>query len=191
MYRYLIVESKKEIKQDETVIVSLFSEFIEFTKIETETHALHLFYDRESDVSFLEVVLNIMSDTLSDLRIYVSYQFEQEQDLLTHMKYIKNKLAQIPFNKFVFLDDKIILRNFLNQVDSMMKQHILKKYANDLIMIDSIKNYLESNQNTSVASKKIYVHRNTLIQRIDKFKEITGFDVRDFNDAFLIYHLIK
>ena len=34
MYRYLIIESKKDIKNDESMIVSLFSEFIDFTKKE-------------------------------------------------------------------------------------------------------------------------------------------------------------
>jgi DNA-binding PucR family transcriptional regulator len=58
-------------------------------------------------------------------------------------------------------------------------------------MQESIKIYLESNQNMSLAAKKLYVHRNTLIQRLDKFHQTTGFDVRVFSDAYLIYHLMK
>ena len=42
----------------------------------------------------------------------------------------------------------------------------------------------------SQASKNLYIHRNTLTQRLDKFLQITGFDARKFMDGLLIYHLL-
>ena len=191
MYRYLIIESKNEIKSDEQIIVSIFSEFINFDRIETEEKAIYLYYQQETNVSFLDVILNMMSDTLSDLRIYVSYQFENQLDLDRHMDFMKKKLKLISFNKYVYLDDKVVLKALLDHVDHELKSFIFRKYLNDSMMQDSIKTYLESNQNMSLASKKLYVHRNTLIQRLDKFFQTTGFDVRLFTDAYLIYHLIK
>lgn len=191
MLRYLIIESKNEIKSDEQMIVSIFSEFINFDRIETEPKAIHLYYQQETDVSFLDIILNMMSDTLSDLRIYVSFQFDNEFDLNTHKDFIQRKLQLIPFNKYVYLDDKVILKALLDKVDSEMKKFIFRKYLNDSVMQESIKIYLESNQNMSLAAKKLYVHRNTLIQRLDKFHQTTGFDVRVFSDAYLIYHLMK
>ena len=191
MYRYLIIESKNEIKSDESVILSIFSEFINFDKIETGEKALYLYYQQETDVSFLDVILNMMSDTLTDLRIYVSYQYDNEAELNLHKDYIIKKLTLIPFNKHVYLDDKVVLKALLEKMDSEMRKFIFRKYLNDSIMQESIKTYLESNQNMSLAAKKLYVHRNTLIQRLDKFYQTTGFDVRLFSDAYLIYHLIK
>ncbi|MBU1094605.1 MAG: helix-turn-helix domain-containing protein [Firmicutes bacterium] len=191
MYRYLIIESKKDITNDESMIISLFSEFIDFTKKETDNHAIHLFYTQEVDVSFSEVILNIMSDTLSDLRIYVSYRFDSEKELQEHLLLTKKKMSSIPFIKHVHLDDKTILRESLENIDDILRKHILRKYAADPIILQSIKVYLESNQNTSVASKKLYIHRNTLVQRLDKFNQVTGFDVRIFLDAYLVYHLLK
>jgi len=191
LLRYLIIESKNEIKSDEQIIVSIFSEFINFDRIETEENAIHLYYQQETDVSFLDIILNMMSDTLSDLRIYVSFQYENQFDLNTHKDFILKKLQLIPFNKHVYLDDKVILKTLLDKVDQEMKRFIFRKYLNDSIMLESIKVYLESNQNMSLAAKKLYVHRNTLIQRLDKFHQTTGFDVRIFNDAYLIYHLMK
>jgi len=187
----LIIESKNEIKSDEQIIVSIFSEFINFDRIETEEKAIYLYYQQETDVSFLDVILNMMSDTLSDLRIYVSYQFENQTDLQHHIDFIKKKLQLISFNKYVYLDDKVVLKALLDQIDHEIKKFIFRKYLNDQMMQESIKTYLESNQNMSLAAKKLYVHRNTLIQRLDKFFQTTGFDVRLFTDAYLIYHLIK
>lgn len=40
--------------------------------------------------------------------------------------------------------------------------------------------------NVSETAKRLYIHRNTLLYRIDKFKQETGLDVRTFNDAVLV-----
>jgi sugar diacid utilization regulator len=40
--------------------------------------------------------------------------------------------------------------------------------------------------NVSETAKKLYIHRNTLLYRLDKFKNETGFDVRTFNHAVLV-----
>lgn len=39
--------------------------------------------------------------------------------------------------------------------------------------------------NVSETAKKLYIHRNTLSYRLDRFKQETGLDVRTFNDAIL------
>ena len=43
--------------------------------------------------------------------------------------------------------------------------------------------FLKHSLNISEASRSMYVHRNTLIYRLDKIERITGLDIRNFNDA--------
>lgn len=45
--------------------------------------------------------------------------------------------------------------------------------------------------NVSETAKKLYIHRNTLLYRLDKFKQETGQDVRYFNDAVLVKMAIQ
>jgi sugar diacid utilization regulator len=40
--------------------------------------------------------------------------------------------------------------------------------------------------NVSETAKSLYIHRNTLLYRLDKFKQETGLDVRSFGDAVLV-----
>lgn len=40
--------------------------------------------------------------------------------------------------------------------------------------------------NVSETAKKLFIHRNTLLYRLDKLKQETGLDVRSFNDAVLV-----
>jgi sugar diacid utilization regulator len=191
MERYLIIESKKNIKSDESLMMSVFSEFIRILHAEVNDKSIILKYQEETEVSFSDIILNIMSDTLSDLRIYESHVFEHPEELEKHQKWILKLIQSIPFNKYVYLNDKIILMYLLPNIDLETKSMILRKYHHDALMLETIKTYLESNQNMIAASKHLYVHRNTLIQRLDKFHQITGFDVRVFQDAYLIYQLIR
>ena len=54
-------------------------------------------------------------------------------------------------------------------------------------MIESCEAYVDSCMNLSDASAKTFTHRNTINQRIDRMKALTGLDPRSsFKDAFLI-----
>lgn len=56
----------------------------------------------------------------------------------------------------------------------------------DLEMMSTLEQFFELGCNVSDTAKKLYIHRNTLLYRLDKFKQETGLDVRNFNDAVLV-----
>jgi DNA-binding PucR family transcriptional regulator len=58
--------------------------------------------------------------------------------------------------------------------------------VDDEEMWATIEAFLASNQNVSETAKRLYVHRNTLIYRLDRFKAATGLDVRLFEDAVVV-----
>lgn len=60
-----------------------------------------------------------------------------------------------------------------------------KMNARDELLV-TIKLFLENNQNISETSRALYVHRNTLIYRIDKFNKMTERDCTSFEDGMLI-----
>ena len=51
--------------------------------------------------------------------------------------------------------------------------------------LDTISRFFENNLNVSETARKLYVHRNTLVYRLEKVKKITGLDLREFEDAIL------
>ena len=50
-------------------------------------------------------------------------------------------------------------------------------------VISTVNAFLDNNLNVSETARKLYIHRNTLGYRIEKLKQSTGLDVREFNDA--------
>ena len=55
---------------------------------------------------------------------------------------------------------------------------------------DFIKAFGECDLNISKASKAMFIHRNTLIYKLDKFYTDTGFDLRRFKDMYILYELV-
>lgn len=49
----------------------------------------------------------------------------------------------------------------------------------------TIQRFFENNLNVSETSRKLFVHRNTLVYRIEKIKKLTGLDLREFEDAIV------
>lgn len=49
----------------------------------------------------------------------------------------------------------------------------------------TINKFFENNLNVSETSRKLFVHRNTLVYRLEKIKKLTGLDLREFDHAIV------
>ena len=49
--------------------------------------------------------------------------------------------------------------------------------------LTTINKFFENNLNVSETSRQLYVHRNTLVYRLEKLEKSTGLDIRKFDDA--------
>ena len=49
----------------------------------------------------------------------------------------------------------------------------------------TIQKFFENNLNVSETSRKLFVHRNTLVYRLEKIKKLTGLDLREFDHAIV------
>ncbi len=49
----------------------------------------------------------------------------------------------------------------------------------------TIQKFFDNNLNVSETSRKLFVHRNTLVYRLEKIKKLTGLDLREFDDAIV------
>ena len=49
--------------------------------------------------------------------------------------------------------------------------------------LSTINKFFENSLNVSETSRQLYIHRNTLVYRLDKLEKSTGLDLRKFEDA--------
>jgi len=68
----------------------------------------------------------------------------------------------------------------------MFLQEVFKKNPIDSLdqeTLFTINKFFENNLNVSETARKLFVHRNTLVYRLEKIKKLTGLDLREFDDA--------
>ena len=75
----------------------------------------------------------------------------------------------------------VVKRRFTDGADESLM--VLTPGKDDTL--DTINRFFENNLNVSETARKLYVHRNTLVYRLEKVKKITGLDLREFEDAIL------
>ena len=70
----------------------------------------------------------------------------------------------------------------------MFLQEVFKKNPIDALdkeTLFTIHKFFENNLNVSETSRQLYIHRNTLVYRLDKLQKMTGLDLRNFDDAII------
>lgn len=76
------------------------------------------------------------------------------------------------------------------QYIKFFKHPKIAKLINNEEMMSSINQYLNNDLIISQTSRNAFMHRNTLIYRIYKFKKLTGLNVKKFSDAVLFNNMI-
>ena len=73
-------------------------------------------------------------------------------------------------------DERVLLKDkFLNtEIIGVMK---------DKELIECINAFFKNNLNISETSRNAFLHRNTLLYRIEKIYKLTGLNIRNFEDA--------
>jgi len=69
---------------------------------------------------------------------------------------------------------------FLSEV---FKRNPIEALDNETLF--TIDKFFENSLNVSETSRKLFVHRNTLVYRLEKIKKITGLDLREFDHAII------
>lgn len=94
-----------------------------------------------------------------------------KSDVSTYKEYALIKvLEEMPRHKLVeFLD--------------ILEDSEAKGMLQDPEMISTAEEFLHTSLNVSETSRNLYMHRNTLMYRLDKIERTTGLDIRKFQDA--------
>lgn len=113
--------------------------------------------------------------------------FQMEKNCFTHSElYLhEKKVSSLP-DVFPYL----LMGGPSQKERGWYSEQLLRETLDDPELIHTVKIYIESNSNASSASKKLYIHRNSLQYRIDKFIEKTGLDIRTFQHALTAYLII-
>lgn len=63
-------------------------------------------------------------------------------------------------------------------------------FLHDEDLVNTALSFFENNLNISQTSKKTFMHRNTLVYRIEKIKKTIALDIRIFSEAVVVENMI-
>lgn len=75
-----------------------------------------------------------------------------------------------------------------NKLCDMFLKEVFKRGSIETLdqeTLFTIQRFFENNLNVSETSRKLFVHRNTLVYRLEKIRKLTGLDLREFDDAIV------
>ena len=95
-------------------------------------------------------------------------------------------------NKSIIHYENLGLGRIIYQLPTTLCEMFLKEVfkKNPIESLDqetlfTINKFFENNLNVSETSRKLFVHRNTLVYRLEKIKKLTGLDLREFDHAII------
>lgn len=155
--------------------------------------------EESRQLSLTESELTSIADTLeSDFYVKVSFyigklypysshlrtQFQQEK---AYFEFAKKNLTTTNIMTFEKIFPAFVAFNLPNHIKDKVNTELSTVFSEDPELYITIKVFLENNLNASLTAKKLYIHRNTLQYRLDKFIERTGVQLKDFYGAFTVF----
>ena len=91
---------------------------------------------------------------------------------------------------------KDIFLNYMVSSEVVAEHLIFSDWFKQLFLVDAellavVKSYLENGFNVTTGSKMMHMHRNTFMNKLDRFVEVTGLDVKNFDEAAIVYLLTR
>jgi hypothetical protein len=110
--------------------------------------------------------------------------FEEEKNLFL---FAEKNISKGRVFTFPSTFPSFALHHVPKQTKTRMFADIIQLFAEDEELRKTIKTYLENQSNTSQTAKVLFMHRNSVQYRIDKFIEKIGIDIKSFQGALTVY----
>ena len=196
----------KNLLLDNLLLVDIYNRA---KKLHIEVSAKRVVYvietKNEKDVNALETVRSLFTGRVKDFitavdekNIIVVREVKsrgETQDDLENRSYKEAKMAldvgKIFFsNKNVVAYAKLGIGRLIYQLPIPLCRMFIKEIFDgkspdefDDETLTTINKFFENSLNVSETSRQLYIHRNTLVYRLDKLQKSTGLDLRVFEDA--------
>ena len=174
-------------------VINLMCDFLKglignYVEPTLSNNILTVFFEAETDVDFEEIINSLNSDFYVVATLFESGELYKNIDRNEYVKHIHAIAVKLLETTKLYFNEKELVKQGLH--NEIVENNILKEYYNDYEMKNVISTYLENNMNVSQAANALYMHRNTVMNKIAKFIDVTGYDIKKFQNAFVIYQIL-
>lgn len=196
-----IIETNKE--KDSGALETVRSMFASHTKdfitaVDEKNIILVKEIGQKEKIEDLEKTAEVIVDMLNTeamSRVHVAFGTIVKDLKEVSRSYKEAKMA-LDVGKIFYSDKKVIaysnlgIGRLIYQLPMPLCKMFIKEIFSDKTpdefdeeTLSTINKFFENNLNVSETSRQLYIHRNTLVYRLDKLQKSTGLDLRVFDDA--------
>ncbi len=136
-----------------------------------------------------------MLNTEAMASVYIAYGTIINEIRDVSRSYKEAKMA-LDVGKIFYTDQHVMAYNKLGigRLIYQLPVHLCRMFIKEIFdgkspedmdeeTLTTVNKFFENNLNVSETSRQLYIHRNTLVYRLDKLQKSTGLDLRTFDDA--------
>ncbi len=178
----LVVESDliSDVDDKNIVLVKELVDTLDYDEVSNLAFAIVDMLNTEimqnAKVSYSNIINNI-KDTAS--------AYNEARNALNMGKIFRGEDQVIPYKELGI--EKLIYGISLPTCKEYLKEmfdgEVPDNFDNEVVV--TVEKMFENNLNISEAARQLFIHRNTLVYRLDKIHKNTGFDLREFEDAMM------
>ncbi len=152
-----------------------------YEKLEEEANILVDMLNMEAMIS-----VRVSYGTIVHEMKEVSKSYKEARMALDVGKIFFTEKKVVPYNTLGI--GRLIYQLPLSLCEMFMKEVLGKGQLEELDeeTLATVQKFFENNLNISETARQLYVHRNTLVYRLEKLEKLTGLDIRTFEDALTL-----
>ncbi|WP_223070084.1 PucR family transcriptional regulator [Paenibacillus caui] len=137
----------------------------------------------------------IANEWVGNFHISVAPPMVPEQSLTGTARVLRETLLigkMFNVSQHIHLPWELYLERLIYSIPDKQRKQFMERMGigmsifNDSETLATLETFFQLDCNVSETAKRLYIHRNTLLYRMDKIKHETGLDVRSFKDAVLV-----
>lgn len=137
----------------------------------------------------------LANEWVGESHLAIHYPIKPVKSLLKTMLSLRETIMVGRTNhvsSYIHMTWKLRLEGLLHKIPAEEKAFFLEQVLGGIDHVldtetqTTLEQFFGLDCNVSETAKKLYIHRNTLLYRLDKFKQETSLDVRNFHHAVLV-----
>ena len=166
------------ISEQDIVIVREIDEAPDFAEVENDAVEIIKTVSTDHGAKLLVGISSVV-EKLKDLsRAYKEARISLEVGKVFDIERPVMSYENLGIGRLIYQLPTTLCEIFLQEV---FKKGSLESLDRETLM--TVQSFFENNLNVSETSRKLFVHRNTLVYRLEKIRKLTGLDLREFDHA--------
>ena len=166
------------VSEQDIVIVKEVEATTTIEELEAYAHEIMATVAKEHSAKLL-IGISSVAENLKDLaRVYKEARISLEVGKVFDIEKPIMSYENLGIGRLIYQLPTTLCEIFLGEV---FKKGSLEFLDRETLM--TVQSFFENNLNVSETSRKLFVHRNTLVYRLEKIRKLTGLDLREFDHA--------